>query len=136
MSPVLRVVSAGTTLDDAGRAFPTVVIDVSEHPVLAAVAAVLAVDGMGDLITAAAVALDDQGRRSVVVTVTATRPVAVEFSVGFPLPGFARLLGEAAEAGCLVLACAIGEPPEMVGDRWLGVDLDGAALAELLNWAE
>lgn len=136
VSEVLRVVSAGTSLDHEGRAFPTVVIDATKHPVLAAVAQVFAVDGIGDLATAAALALDDHGRRSIVLTVTATVPVAVEFSVGFPLPGFARLLHECAEAGCLVLACAIGEPPEVVGDAWLGVDLDGAALGELLTWAE
>ena len=103
---------------------------------MAAVAHVLAVDGVGDLATAAAVALDDQGRRSVVITITASTPVAVEFSVGCPLPGFARLLHEAAEAGCLVLACAVGTPPEVVGDTWLGVDVDGRALADLLTWAE
>ena len=136
VSDVLRVVSAGTSLDDAGRAFPTVVVDVTASPVLAAVAHVLATDGVGDLATAAAVALDEAGRRSVVLTVTATHPVATEFSVGFPLPGFARLLHEAAEAGCLVLACAYGDPPEVLGDTWLGVDLDGQALADLLIWAE
>jgi hypothetical protein len=136
VSDVLRVVSAGTTLDDAGRAFPTVVVDVTGYPVLAAVALVLAADGVGDLAMAAALALDDQGRRSIVLTITATVPVATEFSVGFPLPGFARLLHEAADAGCLVVACAMGEPPEVLGDTWLGVDLDGAALGELLTWAE
>lgn len=133
---VLRVVSAGTTLDDEGRAFPTVVVDVSEHLALAAVAHVLATDGVGDLTTSAALALDGEGRRSVVVTITATTPVATEFSIGFAMPGFARLLHEAADAECLVVACSVGDPPEVVGDTWLGVDLDGRALRDVLTWAE
>jgi hypothetical protein len=136
VSAVLRVVSAGTTLDDEGRAFPTVVVDVSEHPALAAVAHVLASEGVGDLATSAALALDGEGRRSVVVTITATTPVATEFSIGFAMPGFARLLHEAADAGCLVVACSIGDPPDVLGDTWLGVDLDGRALSDLLTWAE
>jgi branched-subunit amino acid transport protein AzlD len=133
---VLRVASAGTTLDDAGRAFPTVVIDVASYPTLAAVTSVLAHEGMGDLATVAALALDEQGRRSIVLTVTAATPVALEFSIGFPLPGFSRLLEEAAAAGCLVVACSVGDPSQPVGDTWLGVDLDGAALAELIRWAD
>jgi hypothetical protein len=136
VSDVLRVVSAGTTLDAEGRVFPTVMIDVGEHLELAAVAMVLDQDGVGDLATVAAMALDELGRRSVVVTVTATVPVATEFSIGFPVPAFTRLLHEAADAGCLVIACAAGDPPQVVGDAWLGVDLDGAALGELLIWAE
>lgn len=136
VSEVFRIVSAGTTLDAEGRVFPTVVIDVGEHLELAAVAMLLDRDGAGDLATVAAMALDGQGRRSVVVTVTATVPVATEFSIGFPVPAFARLLHEAADAGCLVIACAAGDPPQVVGDAWLGVDLDGAALADLLMWAE
>lgn len=133
---VLRVVSAGTTLDDEGRTFPTVVIDVSEHLALAGVAHILATDGVGDLATSAALALDAEGRRSVVVTITATTPVATEFSIGFAMPGFARLLYEAADAGCLVVACAIGDPPEVLGNTWLGVDVDGRALSDVLTWAE
>jgi hypothetical protein len=135
VSEPLRIVSAGTTLDDHGRSYPTVVVDVSAHPAMVGLARVVAHEGPGDLRTNAAVALDSHGRRSIVLTLTATHPVALEMSIGCPMPAFVGVLSDAARAACLVIAVATGDPPEVDTQGWLAVDLDPVALVELLNWA-
>lgn len=135
VSEPLRILSAGTTLDDTGASYPTVVVDVSAHPEVVDIARRIATQGPGDLATAGAVALDAQGRRSVVLTLTATRPAELEMSIGFPMPAFVGVLTDAARAACLVVAVAVGDPPVVDTEAWLGVDLDPESVLGLVTWA-
>ena len=131
----LHIVSAGTTIDTDGISFPTVVVDVSERPDVRDLARVVAADGVGDLTTKGDVGMDPQGRAVIRLTARATSPVQVEFSLVFPMPAYAELLGDAARMGCLVIAVATGDPPEIDSDHWLGLDVDSLALQRMVTFA-
>ncbi len=131
----LHIVSAGTTIDTDGISFPTVVVDVSERPDVRDLARVVAADGVGDLTTKGDVGMDPQGRTVIRLTARATSPVQVEFSLVFPMPAYAELLGDAARMGCLVIAVATGDPPEIDSDHWLGLDVDSLALQRMVTFA-
>ena len=51
---VLEVLDVGTTIESTGERLPTVVVDASDHPEIADLARVHAVDGIGDIATEAA----------------------------------------------------------------------------------
>ena len=51
--PLLIAQEVGHTIGDDGATLPTVVIDVSEHPEIADLPRVHAIDGIGDVATAA-----------------------------------------------------------------------------------
>ncbi|MFM7127585.1 MAG: hypothetical protein ACKOYO_12090 [Actinomycetota bacterium] len=131
----LRIVSAGTTIDTDGVSFPTVVVDVSERPDVGDLARVVAFEGVGDLTTSGEVGLDPNGRSVIRLVARATSPVAVEFSLVFPMPAYAELLGDAATMGCLVIAAATGDPPEVDTSDWLGLDVDALALRRMVDFA-
>lgn len=131
----LRIVSAGTTIDTDGVSFPTVVVDASNRPDVRDLVRVVAIDGVGDLTTAGDVGMDPQGRTVIRLMARATVPVAVEFTMVFPMPAYAELLGDAARMGCLVIASATGDPPTIDNENWLGLDLDSTSLMKMVNFA-
>lgn len=131
----LLILSAGTTIDESGVSFPTLVVDVSDRPDVGDLAGIVAEQGMGDLHTSAEVGLDTRGRGIIRLMVSATRPVPIEFSLVFPLPAYTELLTDAARMGCLVIAAAHGSDSAVRAGEWLGIDLDGASLARLVAFA-
>ena len=131
----LHIVSAGTTIDTDGISFPTVVVDASQRPDVRDLARVVAADGVGDLATTGDIGMDPQGRTVVRLLAQATSPVLVEFSLVFPMPAYSELLGDAARMGCLVIAMATGDPPEIDTDHWLGLDVDSEALLRMVAFA-
>lgn len=131
----LRIVSAGTTIDTDGVSFPTVVVDASNRPDVRDLVRVVAIDGVGDLTTAGDVGMDPQGRTVIRLMARATVPVVVEFTMVFPMPAYAELLGDAARMGCLVIASATGDPPTIDNENWLGLDLDSTSLMKMVNFA-
>lgn len=131
----LRIVSAGTTIDTDGVSFPTVVVDASNRPDVRDLVRVVAIDGVGDLTTTGDVGMDPQGRTVIRLMARATVPVAVEFTMVFPMPAYAELLGDAARMGCLVIASATGDPPTIDNENWLGLDLDSTSLMKMVNFA-
>lgn len=131
----LLILSAGTTIDESGVSFPTLVVDVSDRPDVGDLAGIVAEQGMGDLHTSAEVGLDTRGRGIIRLMVSATRPVPIEFSLVFPLPAYTELLTDAARMGCLVIAAAHGSGSAVRAGEWLGIDLDGASLARLVAFA-
>ncbi len=131
----LHIVSAGTTIDTDGISFPTVVVDVSDRPDVRDLARVVATDGVGDLTTTGDIGMDPQGRTVIRLVARASHPVNVEFSLVFPMPAYSELLGDAARMGCLVIASATGDPPEIDTSNWLGLDVDSSALQRMVNFA-
>ncbi|MGA0877971.1 MAG: hypothetical protein ACO3SP_02520 [Ilumatobacteraceae bacterium] len=134
-SEPLRIVSAGTTIDTDGVSFPTVVVDVGERPDVRDLARVVAHDGVGDLSTSGDIGMDPHGRTVIRLVARATVPVEVEFALVFPMPAYAELLGDAARTGCLVVAAAVGDPPQVDSGDWLGLDVDGLALQRMVDFA-
>ncbi|MFM7871407.1 MAG: hypothetical protein ACKPBG_06965 [Actinomycetota bacterium] len=51
------------------------------------------------------------------------------------MPAYAELLGDAATMGCLVIAAATGDPPEVDTSDWLGLDVDALALRRMVDFA-
>lgn len=127
--------SAGTTIDTDGVSFPTVVVDTTERPDVRDLARVVAQDGVGDLATDGDIGMEPNGRTVIRLTAQASVPVAVEFTLVFPMPAYAELLGDAARMGCLVVAAAIGDPPEVDSGHWLGLDVDGQSLQRMVHFA-
>lgn len=117
----------GTTIDVEGRRWPTVVIDVDGHPEVADLARVHAIEGIGDITTAAAV-VDD----SIVLAVMVTAPVRCTFAVACALPEHRPVLDDAARQGHLVIATT--EPADADTDRplWLAVDIEADLLDGVL----
>lgn len=126
MKPI-DVLEVGVTWDESGTAYPTVVLDVAERPDVADLPRVHALDGVGDISTALAVA-----GSSAMLTVTLTRPVRTEFTIGFVLPDHAEVLAHAAVSGTLLLATT---PPSAEGDHplWLAIDIDGPSMVAVLT---
>lgn len=131
----LHIISAGTTIDTDGISFPTVVVDTSIRPDVRDLARVVASEGVGDLATTGDIGMDAKGRTVIRLMARATAPVNVEFSLVFPMPAYAELLGDAARMGCLVIAAATGDPPEIDTNNWLGLDVDSASLVRMVNFA-
>ena len=131
--PSLVIRSAGTLLDERAVMFPTVKVDASDRPDVAALPELVAREGVGDLNTAADVALLPDGRRVVRLRVSMTTPATVSWTVALLLPAYTDLLRLAADTGCLVFAFTVG------GDDgsergWLGVDIDSEALRSVVDF--
>ena len=131
----LHILSAGTTIDTDGISFPTVVVDATNRGDIRDLARVVAADGVGDLTTSGDIGIDPQGRSVIRLLARSSTPVTVEFSLLFPMPAYGELLSDAARMGCLVIATAIGDPPEIDTNHWLGLDVDSVALQRLVNFA-
>ena len=131
--PSLVIRSAGTLLDERAVMFPTFKVDASDRPDVAALPELVAREGVGDLNTAADVALLPDGRRVVRLRVSMTTPATVSWTVALLLPAYTDLLRLAADTGCLVFAFTVG------GDDgsergWLGVDIDSEALRSVVDF--
>ena len=131
--PSLVIRSAGTLLDERAVMFPTLKVDASDRPDVAALPELVAREGVGDLKTAADVALLPDGRRVVRLRVSMTTPATVSWTVALLLPAYTDLLRLAADTGCLVFAFTVG------GDDgsergWLGVDIDSEALRSVVDF--
>lgn len=131
----LRILSAGTTVDDSGISYPTLVVDVKGRPDVEEFSHVAARDGVGDLRTVADVGLDPRGRSVIRLRVTASNPMEIEFSLLFPLPAYSELLSDAARMGCLVIAGARSEESVPASGDWIGINVDGESLARLISFA-
>lgn len=125
--PVFAALDTGSTIDGDGRTWPTVVIDVAGHPEVGDLARVHAVEGIGDIATAAAV-IDD----ALVLAVMITVPVQCTFAVVCALPEHRAVLEDAARDGHLVIATT--EPADAETDRplWLAIDIDTDLLIGVL----
>ena len=128
--PVLAVLDIGTTLDAAGGQWPTVVVAAAEHPEVADLARVHAIDGIGDIATEAVI-IDDVLVLGVIVTV----PVRCVFALAFSLGVHRQVLDDAAAAGHLVIATT--DPADAEADQplWLAIDLDAELLRNVLGEA-
>lgn len=127
--PLLFVAQdVGYTVSDDGGALPTVVIDVSEHPAVADLPRVHAIDGIGDVSTAAVRTGD-----AVVLGVQLSRPVTAAFAVVFDLRLHAAFLRDVAVAESLTFATTIPEHAEADRPLWLSVDIDQEALTAVID---
>ncbi|MEO1060864.1 MAG: hypothetical protein AAFZ07_05555 [Actinomycetota bacterium] len=131
-TPLLPAGEVGFTIDDDQRVWPTVTVDASEHPAVADLARVHAIEGIGDVRTAArriTTPTDDL----FLLGVTLQHPVRASFAVRFDPVRHAEFLDSVAEAGHLVIATT--PPADVERDRplWLAIDLDGEALREALR---
>lgn len=131
--PSLVIRSAGTLLDERAVMFPTLKVDATDRPDVAVLPELVAREGVGDLNTAADVALLPDGRRVVRLRVSMTTPATVSWTVALLLPAYTDLLRLAADTGCLVFAFTVG------GDDgsergWLGVDIDSGALRSVVDF--
>ena len=126
--PLLIVQEVGHTIGDGGTELPTVVIDVSEHPEIADLPRVHAIDGIGDVATAAVKVGD-----AVVLGVRLSRPVSAAFAVVFDLRLHAEFLLDVASARSLTFATTVPERAEDDGPLWLAVDIDEDALRAVIT---
>lgn len=123
--PVFAALDIGHTIDDDGRRLPTVVIDAADWPAVADLARVHAIEGVGDIRTAA-VRADDLLLLGVRVTV----PVRAAFAIAFGLQRHRSFLEDVVEHGSLVIAHTDPELAVVERPHWLAVDIDGSALAD------
>jgi hypothetical protein len=124
---VLAVVAVGYAVDDDGRLLPTASIDVGEHPEIADLARVHAIEGIGDLRTHAR-RISGGAVDLVLVGVALTHPVRAAFAVAFALPEHRAFLEEVANAGTLVLATTDPTAAHLDRPVWLAIDVDGPRL--------
>ena len=122
--PVFAVIDTGHTIDTDGRRLPTVVIDAGDAPEIADLARVHAVEGIGDIHTAA-VRTDDL----VVLGIRVTVPVHAAFAIVIDTRVHRTLLNDVIEHGSLVIAHTDPDLAEKEQPNWLAVDIDGPALA-------
>ena len=132
---VLPVLEVGTTFDTEGRALPTAVVDGANHPEVADLARVHAMEGIGDLTTdAMRMPTEHPDAGDVLLLgVRMTSPVLAMFVLVFDLEAHRPMLEHAGELGELVIAHT---PPSAAGDdhpAWLSINLDGEALAAHLG---
>jgi len=131
--PPLVIRSAGTLLDDRAVIFPTLKVDATDRPDVAVLPEIVALQGVGDLSTAADVALLADGRRVVRLRVSMTEPAEISWTVVLHLPAYTDLLRLAADTGCLVFAFTVdGDDGSERG--WLGVDVDPDALRSVVEF--
>ena len=127
--PLLLIAQeVGHTIRNDGATLPTVVIDVSEHPEIADLPRVHAIDGIGDVATAAVKTGD-----AVVLGVRLSRPVAAAFVVVFDLRRHKEFLLDVAAARSLTFATTIPERAENDRPLWLAVDIDEDALRAVIT---
>ena len=131
---VLRVSDVGTTIESTGEPLPTAVVDASDHPEIADLARVHAVEGIGDIATEAAAVPDGDvdGAWRFFLAVIISSPVRCAFVLEFALPRHRQVLDEAAVAGRLVIATTPPERAELDRPLWLAIDLDPHSLSDAL----
>lgn len=125
--PVFLAQDVGSTIGEDGRHHPTVVIDVSNNPEVADLPRVHAIDGIGDVSTAAIRTGD-----AVVLGVQLTRPVTAAFAVVFDFTMHEQFLNEVADAHSLTFATTSPADASLDQPLWLSVDIDGECLREAL----
>ena len=126
--PVFFARDVGSTIGEDGIHHPTVVIDVSNNPEVADLPRVHAIDGIGDVSTAAICTGD-----AVVLGVQLTRPVTAAFAVVFDLKMHGQFLNEVADANSLTFATTSPADAGLDQPLWLSVDIDGDLLREALK---
>jgi hypothetical protein len=104
---------------------PTVTIDVSGSPLIADLARVHAVEGIGDVRSHALREND-----SVLLGVSLTIPVQAMFVVVFSYAVHRQFLEEVAAAGMLLFATTDTRRAHEEKPLWLSVDIDGDALRQ------
>jgi hypothetical protein len=131
---VLRVLEAGTTIDATGAELPTVVVDAADHPEIADLARVHAVEGIGDIATEATAIPtgDEEIPWRLLLAVIIRVPVRCAFVLEFLLPVDRHVLDEAVAAGRLVIATTPPERAAVDQPLWLAIELDPGALREAL----
>ena len=110
------------------------VADASDHPEIADLARVHAVEGIGDIATEAAAVPDGDvdGAWRFFLAVIISSPVRCAFVLEFALPRHRQVLDEAAVAGRLVIATTPPERAELDRPLWLAIDLDPHLLSDAL----
>ena len=126
--PLLIAQEVGHAVAEDGNALPTVVVDVSEHPEIADLPRVHAIDGIGDVATAAVKTGD-----AVVLGVRLSRPVKAAFAVVFDLRLHAEFLLDVAVAQSLTFATTIPERAKDDFPLWLAVDINEEALRAVIT---
>jgi hypothetical protein len=126
--PLFVAEEIGHTLIDGNVWMPTVTIDVSQSPEVADLARVHAVEGIGDVSTHA-IRQDD----AIVVGVQLTSPVQAMFAVAFIYSLHAEFLNDVADAGSLIFATTDTGSAHEEHPVWLSVDIDGAALRQIMH---
>ncbi|MFT5269128.1 MAG: hypothetical protein ACI88C_002571 [Acidimicrobiales bacterium] len=130
-APLLPVLGSGTTVSSVGEHLPTVVIGTAEHPEVADLARVHAMEGMGDISTEAICVPLGDGHQ-LLLGIAVSVPVRCTFALGFALPAHRAVLDDAVAAGQLVLATT--DPTRAADDQphWLAITIDGPRLAAIL----
>jgi hypothetical protein len=132
--PLLLVQDLGYAVGDDGSMIPTAVLDVADHPEVADLARVHAIEGIGDVVTTGrrVDGAGPDGTDLFLLGISMSSPVRAAFALAFPLPTASGFLVDAADAGRLALATT---EPDTVADEqpvWLAIDLDGSALRAAL----
>jgi len=125
--PVFAAEETGHTLVGDAQWMPTVTIDVSGAPLIADLARVHAVEGIGDVRSHALREND-----SVLLGVSLTVPVQAMFVVVFNYAVHRQFLEEVAAAGTLLFATTNTRLAHEERPLWLGVDIDGDALIKTI----
>lgn len=126
--PVFAVQESGRTRDHGGRYLATVSIDTTDHPEIADLARVHAVEGVGDIATEAM-----RADHAFLLAIRMTEPVEAEFMLLFDLRTDRHVLEEAALDGTLVIAHTTPEQASVERPLWLAVDIDAHALLSQLG---
>ncbi len=129
--PLFTADEIGFSVDDDGHIWPTVVIDVADHPAIADLARVHAIEGIGDVRTTGR-RIRRSGNDLFLLGVALSTPVRAAFAIAFELPPHEEFLRTAAAARHLAIATT---PPDHLDDHspvWLAVDLDADQLEAAL----
>lgn len=130
-APLLPVLDMGTTVAVDGERLPTVVVDTADHPEVADLARVHAIEGIGDIATEAICVPVGEGHQ-LLLGVRVTIPVRCTFALGFTLPMHRPVINDAAATGQLVIATT--DPTRAADDQphWLAITIDQSRLAATL----
>jgi len=130
-APLLPVLDIGTTVSVDGERLPTVVVDTADHPEVADLARVHAIEGIGDISTEA-ICVPVDGGHQLLLGIRVSIPVRCTFALGFSLPAHRPVLDDAVASGQLVLATT--DPTRAADDQphWLAITIDGDSLADVL----
>jgi hypothetical protein len=118
----------GHTITSDGSRHPTVAIEAGDHPAVADLARVHAVEGIGDVCTVA-MRSDD----ALVLGIVLSSPVTAAFAVVFSTEAHGPFLAEVADVGSLTIATTDPTAVDVEQPLWLAVDIDGAALRQVLG---
>ncbi len=133
--PLLLAQDVGYAVGDDGVMTPTAVLDVVDHPEVADLARVHAVEGFGDVRTSGR-RIDGAGPSGgdlFLLGIALTSPVRAAFAIAFPLPEAEGFLADAADAGRLALATTSVDTVDADRPWWLAIDLDRSALLAALS---